>query len=221
MSFAAMLLALLAPELATAQEEMPPPSGKGRVVIVLSGQTGPGNYRATATRIAALGYNVVLYDSNAIVAASKSRTPTEIGSALIAEARQMPHSLPGKIGVVGFSLGGAIALRYGTTSGDDIAVVAAWYPSTSDIKDPKDFASRIRVPVVMFAGTDDDYKLCCTIDKARDIARAAKAANAPFELTTYPGIRHGFNIQGSNYSAPSTEDALARTVAALQRHLGG
>jgi dienelactone hydrolase len=215
-----MVLALLAPGFARAQEEIPPPSGKGRVVIVLSGATGSGNYRAIAIRIAALGYNVVLYDSNAIVAASRGRTPAEAGSALIAQARQMPHSLPGKIGVVGFSLGGGIALRYGSTS-DDVAVVAAWYPSTSDIKDPKDFASRIRVPVVMFAGTEDDYKLCCTIDKARDIATAAKAANAPFELTSYPGIKHGFNIQGANYSGPSTEDALARTAAALRLHLGG
>lgn len=216
----AMVLALLAPAFATAQEEIPPPSGKGRVVVVLSGATGPGNYRGIAARIATLGYNVVLYDSNTLVAATKARTRSEVGSALIAQVRQMPHSLPGKIGVVGFSLGGGIALLQGSTS-DEVAVVAAWYPSTSDIRDPKDFASRIRVPTVMFAGTEDDYKLCCTIDRARAIASAAKAANAPFELTTYPGIRHGFNIQGANYSAPSTEDALAKTAAALRLYLGG
>ena len=219
-SLGAMLAALLAPAIATAQEEFPPPSGKGRVVVVLSGATGPGNYRAIATRIAALGYNAVLYDSNTLVTATKARTRSEVGSALIAQVRQMPHSLPGKIGLVGFSMGGGIALVQGTTS-DDVAVVAAWYPSTGEIRDPKAFASRIKVPVVMFAGTDDDYKMCCMIDKARDIASAAKAANAPFDLTIYPGIRHGFNIQGANYSAPSTEDALAKTAAALRLYLGG
>ena len=59
------------------------------------------------------------------------------------------------------------------------------------------------------------------IDKAREIAAAARAANAPFELTTYPGVKHGFNIQGSNYSGPSTDDAFARTAAALRLYLGG
>jgi dienelactone hydrolase len=215
-----MLLTLLAPGFAAAQEEIPPPSGKGRVVVVLSGATGSGNYRAIATRIAALGYNVVLYDSPALAALAKNRSRDEIGGAVIAQARQMPHSLPGKIGLVGFSMGGGVALTQGTTS-NDVAVVAAWYPATIDIKDPKAFASRLRVPVVMFAGTEDDYKQCCMIDKAREIASAAKALNAPFELTIYPGVKHGFNIQGANYSAPSTDDALAKTAAALQRYLGG
>jgi dienelactone hydrolase len=93
-----MLLALLAPGLATAQEEIPPPSGKGRVVVVLSGATGSGNYRAIATRIAALGYNVVLYDTPALAAVAKNRSRDEVGNAVIAQARQMPHSLPGKVG---------------------------------------------------------------------------------------------------------------------------
>jgi dienelactone hydrolase len=162
----------------------------------------------------------VLYDSNTLVAATKARSRAEVGSALVAQVQQMPHSLPGKIGVVGFSLGGGIALLQGTIS-DDVAVVAAWYPATSEIKDPAAFASRIRVPTVMFAGTEDDYKMCCMIDKARAIAAAARAANAPFELTTYAGIKHGFNIQGANYSGPSVEDAMAKTAAALRLYLGG
>src|SRR4051812_10675981 len=128
-----MMLALLAPGLAVAQEEFPPPSGKGRVVVVLSGATGSGNYRAISPRIAALGYNVVLYDSNTLAAATKARTRDEIGSALVGQARQMPHSLPGKIGLVGFSMGGGIALLQGSMS-NDVAVVAAWYPATLDIK---------------------------------------------------------------------------------------
>ena len=58
------------------------------------------------------------------------------------------------------------------------------------------------------------------IAKARELAGAAKAVNAPFELTIYPGVRHGFNLQGSNYDAPSTDDAFAKTAAALTRYLG-
>lgn len=60
----ATLLALLASPSAIAQEEFPPPSGKGHVVLMASGATGIPNYRDIARRIAALDYDVVLFDSN-------------------------------------------------------------------------------------------------------------------------------------------------------------
>ena len=45
-SLMAALFAVLAVQQATAQEEIPPPSGgKARLVVVLSGATGSGNYR--------------------------------------------------------------------------------------------------------------------------------------------------------------------------------
>jgi dienelactone hydrolase len=218
-SLLAVFVALLAPQLAFAQEEIPPPSGKGRLVVVLSGATGAGNYRAIAGRIAALGYDVALFDSNTIVAARKGRPLREALREAIAQARQLPHALPGKIGMVGFSLGGGMALGYGSSWSNDVAVVSAWYPSTRDIKDVSAFVGRITVPVVMFAGTADEYRFCCMIDKAREIAQAAKAANAPFELTTYSGVRHGFTIPGTDYDPGSTDDALAKTAAALKRHI--
>jgi dienelactone hydrolase len=218
----AMLLAVLVPHVAIAQEEIPPPSGKGRVVVVLSGATGSGNYRPISKRIAALGYDVVLFDSNAIIKGRQGRPLSDAVSAAIEQARKMPQALPGKVALVGFSLGGGMALGYGPTSlSDQVAVVAAWYPMTSEFKDIPGFASRIKVPVVMFAGTADEYKFCCMIAKAQEIASAAKAASAPFELTTYPGIRHGFTIEGVDYNAGATDDAFARTAAALKRYLGG
>ena len=223
-----VLVATLAAGPAVAQEEFPPPSGgKAPLVMVLSGATGPGNYRAMAGRIAALGYDVALFDSNAIMKtparAGRTIDPAAIGSSVreaIARARQLPHALPGKIGMVGFSLGGGLVLGYGSMWTDDVAAVAAWYPSTSEFKDTAGFASRIKVPVVMFAGTADEYHFCCMIDKARALESAAKAANAPFELTVYPGVRHGFNLRGADYDGPSTEDAFAKTAAALKRYLG-
>ena len=220
----AMLLAALAPGLAGAQEEIPPPAGKGRLVVVLSGAGGAASIRDAAVRIAALGYDVVLFDSNAIVAAKQSG-PRPICSALIAaigRAHQMPRALPGPYGLVGFSLGGGMAFSSECPFPDPPAVVAAWYPVTSGIKDVPGFASRIRVPTVMFAGTADDYKFCCMIDKARAIASAAKAANAPFELTTYQGVPHAFaqSTSAASYDKASTADALARTAAALKRYLG-
>jgi dienelactone hydrolase len=206
---------------AAAQEEVPPPSGgKVPLVVVFSGATGADNYRAISRQIAALGYDVALFNSNDVI---KSRRGEALAAAVkeaIAGARRLPRAQPGKIGVLGFSLGGGLALGFGAALSDDVAVVAAWYPMTSEFKDAAAFAGRLKVPVVMFAGTADEYKFCCMIDKARALESAAKAVAAPFELTVYPGVRHGFNLRGTDYNAPATDDALARTAAALTRYLG-
>jgi dienelactone hydrolase len=210
----ATLLALLASHGAIAQEEFPPPSGKGRVVLVASGATGMANYRDVARRIANLGYDAVLFDSNAWANAQDQGLRNAI-----AQAQRMPHALPGKVGLVGFSLGGGYVLGYGTAWNDQVAVVAAWYPATTPFKDPPAWAGRVRVPTVMFAGENDTYHNCCLIDKARAIGQAAQAAGAPFELTTYPNTPHGFNLLGANYKAQATSDAFARTEAALKRNM--
>ena len=184
----AALAVLLASGAALAQQEFPPPGGgKARLVIVGAGSSGQTEYRDIAGRIAALGYDVVLYDA-------KSLAPTARLRATIAEALQMPHALPGKVGLVGLSAGGGAVLAYGTSAPDLVAVVAAWYPATSGFKDIDAFAGHITVPTVMFAGENDTYNNCCLIDKARAIAAAAKAKGAPFELTTYPNTPHHFIV---------------------------
>ena len=55
---------LTAASVAHAQQEFPPPQGKGRVVVLASGTAGPAHYTTVAREIAELGYDVVLYDGN-------------------------------------------------------------------------------------------------------------------------------------------------------------
>ena len=209
---ATLLAAVMAPHGAAAQEEFPPPSGKGRVVVVASGSSGPRDYRDVSHRIAALGYDVVLFDSN-----KWANTQGEGMRGAIAAAQRMPHALPGKVALVGFSLGGGYVLGYGTAWSAEAAVVAAWYPSTSTLNDLPAWAGRVRVPTVMFAGENDTYNRCCLIDKARAIGKAAQAAGAPFELSTYPNTPHGFVIGGASYKPQAYGDAMAKTEAALKR----
>lgn len=248
-TMAAFLGSALLPNGAAAQEEFPPPQSKGRVVVVASGHSGPYHYRDVSRQIAALGYDVVLFDSNDWMKTLMKGLPDDLVKTLakglpddlmktlgkvlppdwartlekelrdaIARARRLPHALPGKVGLVGFSQGGAFALAYGTALSDEVAVVAAWYPLTATLEDLPGWAGRIRVPTVMFAGEDDIYRRCCLIDKARAIGRAAQAAGAPFELTTYPDAPHGFSILGSgNYRPLAYGDAFARMKAALKK----
>jgi dienelactone hydrolase len=245
-TMAAFLGLALVPNGAAAQEEFPPPQGKGRVVVVASGHSGPYAYRDVSRRIAALGYDVVLFDSNDWIKTLMNALPDDLVKTLenevpddfvkklppgdwaktlekglrdaIAQAQRMPHALPGKVGLVGFSLGGVFALGLGTALSEEVAVVAAWYPLTATLGDLPGWAARIRVPTVMFAGEDDFYHRCCLIDKARAMGMAAQAAGAPFELTTYPDAPHGFSIRGlGSYRPQVYDDAFARTEAALKK----
>jgi dienelactone hydrolase len=198
---------------AAAQEEFPPPSGKGRVVVVAAGSSGKPTYREVARRIAALGYDAVLFETNGWATVQDKGLRDAIAVAL-----RMPHALPGKVGLVGFSLGGGDVLAYGTGWSDEVAVVAAWYPVTTTLKDVAGWARRLRVPTVMLAG-EDDINRCCRIDKARELAKAAQAAGAPFELTTYPNTQHGFVLGGESFKPRPYADAFARTEAALRKAL--
>lgn len=212
----AILMAALAFIVVTAQaqQEFPPPQGKARVVVVFSGQSGPAHYETVTREIALLGYDAVLFDGSAMEGSH--------GDALkkaIEQAQQMPHALPGKVAVVGFSAGGGLSLYYATQLPDLVSGVVAWYPATTFIKDVPGFAGRLQVPVLMFAGEKDRYRDCCLIEKARSLADAAKGKSFAFDLITYPKTEHDFVKGGSHYNAESYADALQRTAAKLKEYL--
>jgi dienelactone hydrolase len=149
-------------------EEFPPPAGKGRVVIMLSGQSGTEQYRQIAGIVSGFGYDVVLLDTKTLMGTH--------GQALrdaISAAQQGSHAIPGKVGFVGFSLGGGLAIEYGPGWDDQVAVVAAWYPATGFVTDPPTWSANLRVPVLVFAGEADTYNDCCTLEKQRTLADLA------------------------------------------------
>ena len=211
----AILAIIAVSQSAQAQKEFPPPQGKGRVVVISSGASGPEHYEKVSRAIAQLGYDVVLFDGNTMEGTHGAALKTAIQ-----QAQQMPNALPGKVALVGFSLGGGISLAYGTQWPDQVAVAIVWYPLTSVLHDIPGFASRLKVPVLMFAGESDKYKDCCLIGTARSLAAAAAAANQPFELFTYPKTDHDFVDGGSHYNPSAYKDALDKTAAKLKEFLG-
>lgn len=182
---------------AYAQQEFPPPQGKGRVVVMFSGISGPSQCVEVAGDIAKLGYDVVLFDGNTV-----KGTRGEGVRAAIQQALSMPHALAGKVAVIGFSSGGGASLYYGTQWPDRVAAVVVWYPANSFIRNVPGFVERLQVPVVTFAGGKDDFlNGCCTAGKDIALQAAAKAAGKPFDLTVYPEADHDFAKGGRNYNA--------------------
>ena len=200
---------------AHAQQEFSPPQGKGRVVVVASGMSGPEHYTTVSRELAALGFDVVLFDSNPM----EGTRGDGLHSAIL-QAQQMPHALPGKVALVGFSLGGGLSLYYGTQWPDLISGVIAWYPATTFIKDVPGFAARLKMPVLMFAGEKDTYRNCCLVANAHTLADAAKSAGQPFDLITYPKTEHDFVKGGSHFNSEAYKDAFTRTSARLKELLG-
>ncbi|HLN47668.1 MAG TPA: dienelactone hydrolase family protein [Magnetospirillaceae bacterium] len=212
---AASALALFASaSAALAQQEFPPPQGKGRVVVLSSGMSGPAHYADVARDIALLGYDVVMVDGN-----SEEGTHGAAVRTAIQEALTMPHALPGKVALVGFSLGGGESLYYGTQWSDLVAGVVVWYPANSFIRNVPGFAGRLQVPVVVLAGGKDNYRNgCCTAAYDTTLQAAAQAAGKSFELTVYPDADHDFVKGGANYNAKDYEDGLKRTADALKTY---
>lgn len=200
------------------QKEYEPRSGSGRVVVLVSGQTGAANYTKVAEDIAAEGYYAVLVDGNDLWI--KSGGGEDLLKGVIMRAQQSPHALTGKVGVIGFSRGGAPALTYAARMPDLVAAVVAHYPLTSFISDPAAFVAKIKVPTLILAGTADTYKNCCLIETARKLDEAAKAGLTPnpLEVFEYPGVEHGYSSNNSRRQDIAS-DALRRTVAYLRKNL--
>ena len=202
-------------------EIFPPAGGKGTIVIVASGYTGPGFYRDFSSKLAELGYYTVLMDGKDLF------DPGSIGlivpgmenlQTVIAESKSSPQAIPGKASLVGFSVGGAGVLSFGAKLKDQVSAVVAYYPAITTMgRDMKTFAARLQTPVLLFAGVKDLYHNCCLIESMRELAKAPKTV--PFELVEYPNARHGFNLNSLPfaYLPEDASDSWERTVAFLNR----
>jgi dienelactone hydrolase len=92
------------------------------------------------------------------------------------------HARPGKIAVVGFSMGGGTAIVHASTQPNLISVVAAFYPGTRFILEKAALIDRWKVPTLVLAGDADSYQACCMIGIIREMEAYAKERGAPFEL---------------------------------------
>lgn len=202
------------------QREFDPPGGKGRPVVLISGNSGPNNYAALAVDITAQGFFTVLVDSNELWL--KDGGGEQLLRDLLKRVQGSPKAIPGKVGVVGASLGGGVSLAYAARMPDLVAGIVTFYPFTSFIKDVDKLVLGAKVPTLVLAAGRDTYQNCCLIDMARNIAAASKKRQPLplFELVEYPSADHGFNLAGKTSRADDAADALKRTVIHLRNAFG-
>ena len=196
-------------------QTMHPPAQPGPIVILISGASGPNNYQTIAGDVSRLGYYAVLLDGNDIL----TRQQDGAGNLrkAIERAQKAPLAIPGKVAVIGFSLGGGGALAFAANMPELVTMVVTYYPTTAFVKDAGVLANRFKVPVLVLAGGRDTYRNCCLIESMRAMEAAAKQLGAKFELVVYADGQHGFNIPGNpGYWREYDSDAWRRTVEMLK-----
>ena len=127
-----------------------------------------------------------------------------------------------KVAVIGFSMGGTLALWAAATLNIDAAVTfygaALASPRWPGILSGIDAARALKVPWLgIYAGKD-------TSTPARDLQQLREILThdtTQSALTLYPGVRHGFALdpESPRHSAAETEDASERVRLFLKTHL--
>jgi dienelactone hydrolase len=163
--------------------------------------------------------------------------------AALKELRKLPAVDPNRIGIMGFSLGGNIALRTAMETnvkqwmGDDKGFVAfaLFNPVCNHFtKDFEKSGSKLTGgPMILFYGSEDSYGE----DKAVPELKSLLAAKCGFQLITveYPGATHDFNLNGPDknlldpaakgmrvhikWDPDAASDSVTKVVAFLRENL--
>lgn len=119
----------------------------------------------------------------------------------------------GKVGVVGFCWGGAMANRLAVAAGSALAAAIPYYGPAPDPAE----ASRVKAAMLLqYAGTDDRVNRT-----AQPWITALEAAKVPVQAHFYEGAYHAFNNDTSaeRYDKAAADLAWGRTIAFLKEKL--
>jgi carboxymethylenebutenolidase len=120
-----------------------------------------------------------------------------------------------KVGVVGFCMGGALAL-YTATKNPQIGASVVFYGGHPKVKPD---LPNLQAPVLGLYGEKDRS---VTPASAHELERQVKALGKQIEVIVYPGADHGFfnDMRPEVYNAEAAADAWRRTLAFLRENLG-
>lgn len=121
--------------------------------------------------------------------------------------------LNGKVGVVGFCWGGAMANRLAVAAGPALAAVAAYYGPPP----PPGEAAKVKSAVMLhYAGSDDRVNAGAT-----SWTEALTAAHVDVRRFDYPGTQHAFHndTSAARYDAEAAALSWDRTIAFFREKL--
>lgn len=114
----------------------------------------------------------------------------------------------GKVGVIGYCMGGGISLLAACQDSIDAALV--YY---GGLPEPLDLLDGVNAPVLAAYGSDEG-------DRGRELEKALQDRGKQVQLHVYEGANHAFfNDQGQRYDAAASADVWDKTLAFLRANL--
>jgi len=204
-----------------------PASGGGPGVIVIQEWWGlVAHIKAVADRFAAAGFVALAPD---LYRGESTQKPDDAGRLMMAldidrAARDLegavayllsrPGVAPRKVGVVGFCMGGQLALATACRSAS-VGACVDFYGVHPNVK--LDFA-KLGAPVLGLFAERDAF---VTPEVARKLERDVRAAGKNIDVHVYPGADHAFfnDTRPDVYNREAATDAWNRTTQFFRRHL--
>ncbi len=202
-----------------------PARGRGPGVLVIQEWWGlVGHIKNVCDRFAAEGFSALAPD---LFHGKVASEPDEAGKLFMAlnighaekdlagAARYLAgQSSTGKLGAVGFCMGGQLALFAGCIE-PTIGAVVDFYGIHPNVT--PDY-SRLKGPVLGLFAEKDAF---VTPKTAREVEAAIKKAGQQAEIHIYPGADHAFfnDERADVYDKAAAEDAWRRTLAHFRAHL--
>lgn len=216
-AIATSLAAFAAPVSAQDIQVIPAKEGPAPAVILISGVSGAALYQDYGKAVSELGYTAVLVGGKDI--SNQQGASAENFKKVLAALRTDSRVKPGKVSVIGFSLGGGGALLHAASQPDAVASVAAYYPAVTRLPSIKETAGKVAVPTLIPAGVRDRFNECCLIESIREFEAAALAARTQVSVVAYSEAEHGFNLKVPAHRASDAADAWARVQDLLAKTL--
>ena len=125
-----------------------------------------------------------------------------------------PQVEPKQAGVVGFCMGGTLALVM-SYRGRNVGAVVVFYGGGPNPSDEE--IAAVSAPVLGIYGSEDKG---IPEEKVRDLEARLQASNKPSEFHIYEGAGHAFmNNERPAYNPDAAHDAWGRTLRWLRQHL--
>ncbi|HXV63342.1 MAG TPA: dienelactone hydrolase family protein [Vicinamibacteria bacterium] len=201
-----------------------PESGAGPGVVVIQEWWGlVGHIKSVADRFAASGYVALAPD---LYHGEATKSPDEAGKLMMAlDIGRAERDLRGgvdflaskssgnKVGVVGFCMGGQLAL-FAASKNDRIGACVDFYGIHPNVK--PDF-TQIQAPVLGLFAEKDAF---VNAEAVNALEKALREARVTADFHTYPGVDHAFfNDEREVYDRKAAEDAWKRVLAFFKAHL--
>lgn len=208
-----------------------PAGGSGPGIIVIQEWWGMvPHIQDVADRFAREGFVALAPD---LYHGVKTREPDEAGKLMMAmnidqagkDMRGAAAYLKGlsqvtsqTVGIVGFCMGGALAL-YAASVSSDVGPVVDFYGGHGKVQPD---LSKVRGPVMGNFAANDDF---VTPEAVRQLEAGLKGAGVQTDFKTYPGTDHAFfndsrkDEPNTPYNAEAAQDAWQRTLGFFRQHV--